>query len=127
MQSAAISNRLGCFGRMLNRQAARSIHFISFSWLVLFILAHGIMVFVTSLRQNMNHIFVGVEGNSWAGIVPFSAAMVVVRVAWWVASPFSIRHARLIQKVRTFMIGWLKGLAGWSSPNNLMTEKDISP
>ena len=49
MQSPAISNRLGLLGTVLNRQAARSIHFISFCWFVLFILAHGIMVFVTGL------------------------------------------------------------------------------
>ena len=127
MQSPAISNRLGWFGRVLNRQAARSIHFISFSWFVLFILAHGIMVLVTSLRQNTNHMFAGVEGSSWAGIAPFIAAMVVVALAWWVASPFTIRHARLVQRVGMFMVGWLKGLAEWWSPNNLMTEKDISP
>jgi len=127
MQSPAISNRSGWFGRVLNRQAARSIHFISFSWFVLFILAHGIMVFVTSLRQNTNHMFAGVESKSWAGIAPFILAMVVVGLAWWLASPFTIRHARLVQKVGMFMVGWLKGLAEWWSPNNLMTEKDISP
>ena len=67
MQSPAISNRLGLFGTVLNRQAARSIHFISFCWFVLFILAHGIMVFVTGLRQNTNHMFAGVESHAWAG------------------------------------------------------------
>ena len=61
MQSPAISNRLGWFGRVLNRQVVRSIHFISFAWFVLFILAHGIMVFVTGLRENTNHMFAGVE------------------------------------------------------------------
>ena len=40
MQSPAISNRSGFIGKVLNRQAARSIHFISFCWFVLFILAH---------------------------------------------------------------------------------------
>jgi len=127
MQSPAISNRLGWFGRVLNRQAARSIHFISFSWFVLFILAHGIMVFVTGLRQNTNHMFAGVEGSSWAGLLPFIAAMAIVGLAWWAVSPFTIRHARLVQRVGMFMVGWLKGLAEWWSPNSLMTEKDISP
>ncbi len=60
MQSPAISNRSGWVGKVLNRQAARSIHFISFCWFVLFILAHGIMVFVTGLRQNTNNMFIGV-------------------------------------------------------------------
>ena len=52
MQNPAISNRLGLLGTVLNWQAARSIHFISFCWFVLFILAHGIMVFVTERRAD---------------------------------------------------------------------------
>ena len=71
MQSPAISNRLGLLGTVLNRQAARSIHFISFCWFVLFILAHGIMVFVTGLRQNTNHMFAGVRAHSWVGFPLF--------------------------------------------------------
>ena len=50
MQSPAISNKLGWFGRVFNRQAMRSVHFLSFAWFVLFILMHGIMVFVTGLQ-----------------------------------------------------------------------------
>jgi len=68
LQSPAISNRLGWGGRVLNRQVARSIHFLSFSWFVLFILAHGIIVFVTGLRQNTNHMFAG--GEPLLGRVP---------------------------------------------------------
>ena len=127
LQSPAISNRLGWTGRVLNRQVARSIHFISFSWFVLFILAHGAMVFVTSLRANTNHMFAGVESSSWPGLLPFLLAMVVVAVAWAVASPMTIRHARLVQHTGKFMIGWIKGLAEWWDPRSELSEKDISP
>ena len=71
MQSPAISNKLGWLGRVFNRQAMRSVHFLSFAWFVLFILMHGIMVFVTGLRQNTNHMFAGVENDSWAGFPLF--------------------------------------------------------
>ena len=87
------------------RQIARSIHFISFSWFVLFILAHGIMVFVTGLRENTNHMFAGVESISWAGLLPFLLAMGVVAVAWAVATPLTIRHARLVQHTGKFLVG----------------------
>lgn len=50
MQSPAISNRLGWFGRALNRQKARSIHFLALWWFLLFILAHGTLVFITDAR-----------------------------------------------------------------------------
>ena len=127
LQSPAISNRLGWTGRVLNRQVARSIHFISFSWFVLFILAHGIMVFVTGLRANTNHMFAGVESGSWAGLLPFVFALTVVAAAWAVASPATIRHARLVQHTGKFMVGWIKGLAEWWDPRSQLSEKDISP
>jgi sulfoxide reductase catalytic subunit YedY len=38
MQSPAISNKLCWFGRVFNRQAMRSVHFLSFAWFVVFIL-----------------------------------------------------------------------------------------
>jgi len=127
LQSPAISNKLGWSEGLLNRQAARSIHFISFAWFVLYILAHGVMVFVTGLRQNTNHMFAGVDDASWAGIVPFILSMVVVGWAWAVASPFTIRHARLVQHTGKFMIGWLKGLVEWWDPKYQLKEADISP
>ena len=127
LQSPSISNRLGWTGRVLNRQVARSVHFISFSWFVLFILAHGIMVFVTSLRENTDHMFAGVESNSWVGLLPFILAMAVVCVAWAVASPLTLRRARLVQHTGKFMVGWIKGLAEWWDPRSELTEKDISP
>jgi DMSO/TMAO reductase YedYZ molybdopterin-dependent catalytic subunit/thiosulfate reductase cytochrome b subunit len=127
LQSPAISNRLGPLKRVLNRQAARSIHFISFCWFVLFILAHGIMVFATGLRQNTNHMFAGVENHSWTGFPLFVLAMVTVGLAWWLASPFTIRHARLVQRIGEFMVGGIKGFSEWWDPNAQLTEQDISP
>ncbi|HEY9643439.1 MAG TPA: molybdopterin-dependent oxidoreductase [Coleofasciculaceae cyanobacterium] len=127
MQSPAISNKSGWFGKMLNRQMARSIHFISFTWFVGFILAHGIMVFITGLRQNTNHMFAGVDSPNWDGFWPFVLAMLIVGLAWWRVSPFTIAHARLVQKTGSFLIGWLKGLAEWWAPDSQLREKDISP
>jgi DMSO/TMAO reductase YedYZ molybdopterin-dependent catalytic subunit/thiosulfate reductase cytochrome b subunit len=127
MQSPAISNRLGIIGKVLHRQAARSIHFISFSWFVAFILAHGIMVLVTGLRQNTNNMFAGVQSNGWAGFPLFALAMIVLVIAWLIVSPLTLRHARLVQRIGAFMVGWIKGLAEWWSPNAQLTEKDISP
>ncbi|QSR87815.1 cytochrome b/b6 domain-containing protein [Candidatus Methylacidiphilum infernorum] len=57
LQSPAISNRLGLIGRILNRRAARSIHFISLLWFVFFILMHVIMVLITGIPLNTNPMF----------------------------------------------------------------------
>jgi thiosulfate reductase cytochrome b subunit len=65
MQGPAISNRLGWFGRVLNRQRARSIHFLAMWWFLLFILVHVTLVFITGARVNLNTMFAGVHDGSW--------------------------------------------------------------
>jgi len=127
MQGPAIANRLGWFGRVLHRQAARSIHFLVLCWFVFFILIHVTLIFITGLRQNLNFMFAGVNNNGNAGFVIFGIATVVVVITWVLATPITIRHPRLIQEVGRFMVGWLKGLAEWWDPNNRFTEADISP
>jgi sulfoxide reductase catalytic subunit YedY len=127
LQSPAISNALGWFGRVFNRQAMRSVHFISFTWFVGFILAHGAMVFITGIRQNTNHMFGGVNDASWSGFPLFLVAMAILAIAWAVASPFTLRHARLVQQVGAAMVGGLMGLAERWDPRSQLTAKDISP
>jgi DMSO/TMAO reductase YedYZ molybdopterin-dependent catalytic subunit/thiosulfate reductase cytochrome b subunit len=127
MQSPAIANRLGLVGTVLNRQVARSIHFISFLWFVFFILAHGIMVFITGIRQNTNNMFAGVQSADWVGFPLFLLSMVLLGLAWWAASPLTSRHTRLIQKTGRSLIRWIKGLSEQWEPTAQLTERDISP
>ena len=127
MQSPAIANRLGWFAKILNRQAARSIHFGVLWWFLLFIFIHVTLVFITGARQNLNYMFAGVNDNSWKGLLIFSLAMLVVVVAWCVASPFTIKHARLVQKAGQTLIGPLLATAEWGEPTTQYTEQEISP
>ena len=127
MQSPSLSNHLGWFGRVLNRQRARSIHFLALCWFLLFILAHVTLVFITGARVNLNMMWAGVHDASWSGFAVFLPLITLVGVAWWLASPFTIRHARLVQQIGQFMIGWFKGFAEWWDPKSQLTEKDISP
>ncbi|KSB88104.1 oxidoreductase [Caulobacter vibrioides] len=127
MQSPAISNASGRLGRVFSRQAARSAHFVSFCWFVLFIAAHGAMVLVTGLRDNTNHMFAGVHDETWAGFPWFFAMMAGLTIAWLWASPFTLRRARLVQRVGRFMVGGLKGLLERVDARSQLTEKDISP
>ena len=92
-----------------------------------FIIVHGVFVFITGLRQNTNHMFAGVESPNWNGLPFFLLAMAVVVVAWLWATPFTIKHARLVQKTGRFIIGGLKGLAERWDPTTRLTERDISP
>ncbi|CAN7700483.1 molybdopterin-dependent oxidoreductase [Caballeronia sp. LjRoot29] len=127
MQSPAISNRLGWFGRILNRQRARSLHFLALCWFLLFILAHVTLVFITDARVNLNMMFAGLNGQSATGLLVFICAMTLLGIASWVASPFTLRHVRLVQKVGT-IISWPFNMATlWWDARSELTEKDISP
>ncbi len=127
LQSPSLSNHLGWAGRLLNRQRARSIHFLVLWWFLLFILAHVTLVFITGARVNLNMMWAGVNDASWSGLAVFTPLVALVALVWWRASPFTIRHARLVQKTGEFMVGWLKGLAEWWDPRSQLTEADISP
>jgi sulfoxide reductase catalytic subunit YedY len=127
MQGPAISNRLGWFGRVMNRQRARSIHFLAMWWFLFFILAHVTLVFITGARVNLNMMFAGVNDASWNGLAVFVPAMALVAATWWLASPFTIRHARAVQKVGEIMMWPFNVLTEWWDPNSQLAEKDISP
>ncbi len=127
MQSPAIANKLGWLGRPFNRQRARTIHFIGLLWFLFYILVHVTFVFITVAQSNLNHMFAGVNDASWQGLWIFAIAMAIVAVTWWLASPFTIKHARLVQKIGKVMVGPLKGAAESWSPEILYSEKDISP
>lgn len=127
MQSPAIANKLGWFAKLLNRQAARTIHFGVLCWFLLFIFIHVTLVFITGMRQNLNYMFAGVNDSSWDGSLIFIAAMVIVVVAWRLASPFTIKHARLVQKVGHVMVGPINGILESWDPNTQYAETDISP
>ena len=127
MQSPAISNRLGWIGRALNRQRARSIHFIALCWFLFFILAHVTLVFITGARVNLNMMFAGVNDDSWSGLLVFIPAMLLVAVTWWLASPFTLRHARLVQRIGEFMSRPFGSVTQSWDPTSQLTEKDISP
>ena len=127
MQGPAISNHLGWFGKVLDRQRARSIHFLAMCWFLFFILIHVTLVFITGARVNLNMMFAGVHDGSWSGLAIFVPAITLVAVTWWLASPFTIRHARVVQMIGEFMMWPFNALTEWWDPNSQLTEKDISP
>lgn len=127
MQAPAIGNKLGWLGRAFNRQAAGSIHFLVLCWFLFFICVHGTMVFITGLRANLNHMFYGVNSEGPQGLWVAAAAMTVVFVAWVWASPFTLKNARLVQRVGEMLLGRIKGFIEWWDVSSQYTEADISP
>jgi len=127
LQAPSIAGRFGTGAGLLNRQVARAIHFGVLVWMLFFIFVHTLMIFITGFVGNVNHITLGTNTNSWAGVALYLAWMAVVVIFWLVASPLTIRHPRVVQKVGQGMVGWLKGLLERANPSATYAAEDISP
>ncbi len=103
--SPALSTRFRRLSKLLSIQAARSLHFLVLAWFLLFIVMHVTLVFTTGLLRNLNHMYAARNDNSWVGFTVFAATMVVIIVAWVAASPFTLRHPRVVQRVGFALIG----------------------
>jgi sulfoxide reductase catalytic subunit YedY len=126
--SPALSTRFKRISRLLSIQTARSLHFLVFVWFVLFIVIHVTLVFTTGLLKNLNHVYAARNDNSWIGFTVFATSMVVCVVGWVAATPFTLRHPRVVQRVGFALIGPAQRLFEHvdATPGEY-TEKDISP
>jgi thiosulfate reductase cytochrome b subunit len=78
LQAPAIAARFG-FGRgVFNRQVARTVHFAILVWMVFFIIVHTLMVFITGLVGNLNHIVLGTDTKSYWPLLVYILTMVVI-------------------------------------------------
>jgi thiosulfate reductase cytochrome b subunit len=126
--SPALSTRFSRLSKVLSIQTARSLHFLVMVWFVFFIVIHVALVFTTGLLNNLNHIYAGRDDHSWVGFWVFAASMVVVIVGWVAASPFTLRHPRIVQRVGYALIGPAQRLFEHvDAKPGKYTEKDISP
>ncbi len=126
--SPALSTRFKRISTVLSIQTARSLHFLVLVWFLLFILIHVTLVFTTGLLRNLNHIYAGRNEGSWVGFWIFAASMVVVLVSWVAATPFTLRHPRVVQRVGYALIGPMQHLFEHvDAQPGQYTEKDISP
>jgi methionine sulfoxide reductase catalytic subunit len=126
--SPALSTRFKRISRMLSIQTARSLHFLVLVWFVSFIVMHVTFVFTTGLLDNLNHIYAGRNDDSWVGFSVFAISVVVVIVGWVAATPFTLRHPRVVQRVGFALFGPAQRLFEHvdSTPGEY-TENDISP
>jgi DMSO/TMAO reductase YedYZ molybdopterin-dependent catalytic subunit/thiosulfate reductase cytochrome b subunit len=126
--SPALSMRLTVISKRLSIQAARSLHFLVLVFFLFFIIVHVTLVFATEALRNLNHMFAARDDNGWVGFGVFAVAMVVTAVGWVAATPFTIRHPRVVQRVGDALIGPLQRLLERMDPEpGAFTEQDISP
>ncbi len=126
--SPALSTRFKRVSKVLSIQTARSLHFLVLVWFLVFIVSHVALVFTTGLLNNLNHVYAARNDDSWIGFAVFAASMVVVIVGWVAATPFTLRHPRVVQRVGFALIGPAQRLFEHvdATPGEY-TEKDISP
>jgi methionine sulfoxide reductase catalytic subunit len=126
--SPALSTRFRLISRPLSIQTARSLHFLVFAWFLLFIVMHVTFVFTTGLLRNLNHIYAGQNTGGWLGFSIFAASMVVMVIAWVAATPFTLRHPRIVQRAGFALIGPAQRLFEHvDAKPGQYGEKDISP
>lgn len=127
LQAPAIAARFSLGRGPANRQVARSVHFVVLVWMIFFIAAHTVMVFATGLVGNLNHIVFGTDTDSYWALVVYLIAMTAIAAMWLWASPFTLRHPRVVQQVGRRAVGWIKALMEWLHPHSGYSEADISP
>ncbi len=128
LQSPAVSNRIHLAGRRLNHQLARSVHFLVLCWFVVFTVLHTAMVYSTGLLTNLNHITLGRDTGGWGGFETYVLWMAAGVAAWIAATPLTLAHPRLIQRVGERIVGSVQGLFEHVNPKpGQYKERDIAP
>lgn len=127
LQAPGIAAKIGTGRGPLNRQVARTVHFAVLIWMTFFIVVHTLMIFMTGLIGNLNHITFGTDTDSYWALAVYGVWMAIVIGLWAWASPFTIRYPRTVQKVGQFTVGWIKAFMEWGHPSATYSEKDISP
>lgn len=126
--SPALSTRIKPVSRRLSIQVARSLHFLVLLWFLLFILIHVTLVFSTGLLPNLNHIYAARDDHSWLGFGLFCASLAVWTLAWVAATPVTLRHPRLVQRIGYALIGPVQRLFEHVDATPGQYDKDdISP
>lgn len=126
--SPALSTRFKRISKVFSIQTARSVHFLVLVWFLAFIVIHVTFVFTTGLLVNLNHVYAGRTDGGWSGFWIFAASMVVAVTGWVAATPFTIRHPRVVQRVGQAVVGPVQHLFEHVDPRpGEYTEKDISP
>lgn len=111
LQSPAISRRLhAANSRVANVEVARSVHVLVLGWFIVFTVMHVTLVFSTGVLANLNHITIGHNDGSWAGVALFTVGVAVIAAVWVAATPVTVRRPQLIQRIGQTLLGPLKRL-----------------
>jgi DMSO/TMAO reductase YedYZ molybdopterin-dependent catalytic subunit/thiosulfate reductase cytochrome b subunit len=127
--SPAVVNRFRWNAQMFGgRQAARSIHFLTMIGFAGFIVVHVTLIAMTGLVRNMNHIVIGTDDQSHAGVLLGVVGLTVVVLTWVAAHYISWHHPRALQRAQKLVTYPMQVLTlDRFDPREHYTDRDISP
>lgn len=127
--SPAFDNRFRWYQRLFgNRQIARSLHFLIMCCFVLFVVVHIVMVIITGLLRNLNHITLGTDDTGAVGFWVAMAGLTVIAGLNLAASPLTWRYPRALQHVSRWTVGVVMGLLfDRLAPRARYSRAEISP
>jgi thiosulfate reductase cytochrome b subunit len=127
--SPALDNRFKAYQKLfVNRQIARSVHFLCMLSFLAFYVVHMIMVAATGFSLNLERITIDANHEALDGVALFLLALGVVIVFNVGAIRFSWRHTRLLQRISNLTVGRvMDGLFDHYAPRAEYSERDISP
>jgi DMSO/TMAO reductase YedYZ molybdopterin-dependent catalytic subunit/thiosulfate reductase cytochrome b subunit len=115
----------GLFG---NRQIARSIHFLLLLAYLNFVAVHVLMVVISDLPRNMDHIVLGTDGASTNGLLLGATGISLILVICYVAHWVSWHRPRAVQYViRQVIEGLMRLFINRWAPRSEYRREDISP
>lgn len=127
--SPALTNRFKWYPKLPgNRQIGRSLHFLVMCAFVIFLVGHVMMVAITGFVRNMNHIVVGTDDTSLAGVYLGLAGVGVIVAVNALANWLAWRRPRLVQRVAGAVVTPVMSfLLDHAAPQAEFRREDISP
>jgi DMSO/TMAO reductase YedYZ molybdopterin-dependent catalytic subunit len=127
--SPAIDNHFPWYPRLFgNRQVARSIHFLLLLGYLGFITVHVLMVVLSGLAQNMNHIVLGTDETGLPGEVLGGIGITMFLLACYAAHWLSWHRPRVVQAAARSIVARLMCLfLDPLAPRAQHTREEISP
>ncbi|HWE39115.1 MAG TPA: molybdopterin-dependent oxidoreductase [Isosphaeraceae bacterium] len=103
--SPAVDGRFPWYPRLFgNRQGARSIHFLLLLAYLGFVSVHVLMVVLTGLARNMDHIVMGTDETGISGLALGATGLVVIVLVCFAANWLCWRRPRTVQSVSRFVV-----------------------
>lgn len=126
--SPALDNRFPWFPKLFGgRQAARSIHFLLLVGYLSFLVVHVSLVVATGFVRNMNHIVLGRDDQTPAGLIIGLTAIAAVVASWALAQFLAWTFPRKVQHLhRSLAVPFLNALNQFH-PKERYSKDDISP